>query len=24
VDGLDEKAMAEVVDPALYRNRAAP
>jgi len=24
VDGLDERAMAEVVDPALYRNRAAP
>ncbi len=22
VDGLDERAMAEVVDPALYRNRA--
>ena len=24
VEGLDEKAMAEVVDPALYRNRAEP
>ncbi|MYA07493.1 MAG: sulfotransferase [Holophagales bacterium] len=24
VDGLDERAMAEVVDPALYRNRTAP
>ncbi len=24
VDGLDKRAMAEVVDPALYRNRAAP
>lgn len=24
VDGLDERAMAEAVDPALYRNRAAP
>ncbi|MYB20649.1 MAG: sulfotransferase [Holophagales bacterium] len=24
VDGLDERAMAEVVDPSLYRNRAAP
>lgn len=24
VDGLDEKAMASVVDPALYRNRAEP
>lgn len=24
VDGLNERAMAEVVDPALYRNRAAP
>ena len=24
VDGLDERAMASVVDPALYRNRAAP
>lgn len=24
VDGLDARAMAEVVDPALYRNRAAP
>ena len=24
VDGLDERAMVSVVDPALYRNRAAP
>lgn len=24
VEGLDEKAMAEVVEPALYRNRAEP
>ena len=24
VEGLDERAMAEVVDPALYRNRAEP
>lgn len=24
VDGLDERAMVEVVEPALYRNRAAP
>lgn len=24
VDGLDERAMAEAVDPALYRNRAGP
>ncbi len=24
VEGLDERAMAQVVDPALYRNRAAP
>lgn len=24
VEGLDEKAMAEVIDPSLYRNRAVP